>query len=428
MTLRECDVLVVGGGPAGIAASTAAGRHEADVVLIEKYGFLGGLAVAGASGCICGLYLGSRDEVAAYAPGLFPAEWGGRLAKACNTQPVSLGNGLHVLPYDTWRFQLLAEAVVCETERVEPVFHSVVTSVVADGVRVVEVEAFAWNRLVRFRPRVVVDCTGEASVVALAGADCSDESDSQTAGSIISLAGVTIDLSERATRLSVLRQIAQATAEERLSEECGNLSFLSFVPSDGLVHFKLGLPERFLADWNRLTRIEIYRRRVADELSQFLAREVHGFDNARVLSTSLQAGIRVGRRIIGRFTLKAADVLSCRKFHDGIACGSWPMELWRTAVRPEMTMLPEDDWYDIPIGCLQPQMLDNVLTAGRCISADAQALSSARVIGVCFATGWAAGTVAAFQAMGREQSAAVVLLRNERELMGSLPVGKEIIP
>jgi hypothetical protein len=91
------------------------------------------------------------------------------------------------------------------------------------------------------------------------------------------------------------------------------------------------------------------------------------------------------------------------------------MERWGNGPRPEMTFFNERDYYDIPLDCLRPVELDNVLAAGRCFSASAGAMSSARVIGTALATGWAAGAAAAAQALGRPFEEAVATVRKQME-------------
>ncbi len=112
------------------------------------------------------------------------------------------------------------------------------------------------------------------------------------------------------------------------------------------------------------------------------------------------------------------DVLGMRRTPPGIARGCWPMERWASSLRPEMVYFEEGGCYEIPLDCLRPMELDNVLfVAGRCFSAEAGAMTSARVIGTALATGWAAGTVAAFQAMGRPTDEALDAIRKQMNRM-----------
>jgi len=146
-------------------------------------------------------------------------------------------------------------------------------------------------------------------------------------------------------------------------------------------------------------------------LHRFLVENVAAFRNARLDSVAPQLGVRSGRRILGRARLADADVLNVRKSPQAIARGCWPMERWGKSPRPEMNYFTERDFYDIPLNCLRPVELENVFVAGRCLSAETGAMTSARVIGTALATGWAAGTAAAFQAAGRSPDDAVAQIQ-----------------
>jgi hypothetical protein len=162
-----------------------------------------------------------------------------------------------------------------------------------------------------------------------------------------------------------------------------------------------------------MTRLELQARHLIGELRRFLIAETAAFSRSKLSRTPAQVGLRVGRVALGRATLSEDDVLSCRKFEDGIARGAWPIEVWDARRQPTMTCFPERDYYEIPLGCLITMNFANVFVAGRCLSATAKALASARVIATALATGWAAGAIAACQATGRERSEAVRRIREE---------------
>ncbi len=184
---------------------------------------------------------------------------------------------------------------------------------------------------------------------------------------------------------------------------------------DGRLALKLNLaamgPERPL--WQQVTAWEREARTRIDELQRFLVENVACCRNARLSATAPQLGVRSGRRIQGRARLADEDVLGARKSNCGVARGCWPMERWGASPRPEMAFFNECDHYEIPLDCLRIAPLANVLAAGRCFSATTGAMSSARVIGTALATGWAAGTAAAFQALGRSLEEAVATIRQQ---------------
>jgi NADPH-dependent 2,4-dienoyl-CoA reductase/sulfur reductase-like enzyme len=157
----HCDVLVVGGGAAGVAAASAAGRAGARVVLLERYGFLGGLATAAQVGTIGGLYL--RDTVGSEAAPVaagFPQEFASQLERATGSKPIQLPTGLWVLPYSPPAFARVADAIVATSGNINVILHATVAEVRAEGARINQVRALAWNEPLLFAPKAIVDCTG----------------------------------------------------------------------------------------------------------------------------------------------------------------------------------------------------------------------------------------------------------------------------
>jgi hypothetical protein len=416
-TTISCDVLVIGGGAAGVAAAVAAGRAGARVMLLERYGFLGGLATTAQVGTICGLYL--RDTTGTDATpvaGGFPQEFASRLQRATDTKPLRVDNGLWVLPYPPPAFARVADAVVSESGNITVVLHATVAEAQAQGSRLSQVRALAWNEPLLFRPITVVDCTGEATAAALAGANAENGGADQAPALVFVLENVDPDLAQRGL-LEVRRELHRAVQDGSLPALCERLSLVPGTGSNGRLALKLSLmpanPDRAL--WQQVTDWERESRALLDPLQKFLVKNIAACCNARLDSVAPQLGVRSGRRILGRARLADEDVLGTRKSPLGIARGCWPMERWTKSPRPEMTYFAERDYYDIPLDCLRPVELNNVFVAGRCLSATTGAMTSARVIGTALATGWAAGTAAAFQASGRSLDDASALIRKQME-------------
>ena len=417
-TTLSCDVLVIGGGAAGVGAAAAAGRAGARVVLLERYGFLGGLATTAQVGTICGLYL--RDKTGAEATpvsGGFPQEFASRLQRAADTKPLRVDNGLWILPYAPPAFARVADAIVGESGNITVVLHTTVAEAQAEGSRLSQVRALAWNEPLLFHPTTVVDCTGEATAAALAGANAENGGADQAPALVFVLENVDPGLAERGL-LEVRRELRRAVQDGSLPALCERLSLIPGTGANGRLALKLSLlpsnPNRAL--WQQVTDWEREARALLDPLQKFLVENIASCRNARLDSVAPQLGVRSGRRILGRARLADEDVLDTRKSPLGIARGCWPMERWTDSPRPEMTYFAERDYYDIPMDCLCPVELDNVFVAGRCLSAMTGAMTSARVIGTALATGWAAGTAAAFQASGRKLDEAVALIRKQMEL------------
>jgi len=418
-TTISCDVLVIGGGAAGVAAATAAGRAGARVVLLERYGFLGGLATAAQVGTICGLYL--RDTAGTEATpvvGGFAQEFATRLQHAADVKPTRvMDTGLWVLPYPPPAFARVADAVVSESKNVTVILHATVAEAQAEGSQLSQVRALVWNEPLVFHPDTVVDCTGEATAAALAGANAENGGADQAPALVFVLENVDPGLARRGL-LEVRRELRRAVQEGALPALCERLSLVPGTGAHGRLAFKLTLlpakPDRAL--WQQVTDWEREARALLEPLRRFLVENIASCRNARLDSVAPQLGVRSGRRILGRARLSDEDVLGTRKSPLGIARGCWPMERWTNSPRPEMTYFAERDYYDIPLDCLRAVELNNVWAAGRCLSATTGAMTSARVIGTALATGWAAGNAAAFQAAGRPLNDAVTAIRRQMEM------------
>jgi len=151
-----------------------------------------------------------------------------------------------------------------------------------------------------------------------------------------------------------------------------------------------------------LTYGELEGRRRAEEATEFLREHMPGFADAFLADTATQQGVRETRHIVGRQTLRGDDVTNLATFPDAIASAAWPQEYHVRGRHTEYEFLPDGAAYQIPFGSLVPAAADgthaaprNLLVAGRCISADHDALASCRVMAPCLAMGEAAGTAAA---------------------------------
>ena len=144
-----------------------------------------------------------------------------------------------------------------------------------------------------------------------------------------------------------------------------------------------------------LTRAEIEGHRQAWMIFNLLKQNVPGLENSYLMDTGTQVGIRATRRITGEYVLTKEDILSFKKFSDAIAKNNYPIDIHSPDDKNgKWIPLPEGEYYDIPYGCLIAKGIDNLLVAGRCISATHEAQGSIRIMPVCVATGEAAGKAA----------------------------------
>ena len=408
----EIDVLVIGGGAAGIAAATAAARNGSTVALIERYGFLGGMATAAAVGTVCGLYYRSESQESRYICSGFSKEFGQELSKLEAIQPIQFKNGLHFLPYTPFAFRTVADRII-NRDRIDLYLHTTMTDVRVNDDLIKTIQALVWDKQVTFYPKSVIDCSGEATVTALAGGRTRESDCYQAAAFVFAMAGIE-KVESSVLQMVLIREIKRAISKGTLSQDCERLTIVPGSHVGNRVSFKLGLADRVDKALNKMTFLEVHVRSLVNEIANFLKKNTSIFSNAILTEAATQVGIRTGRRPIGLATLTEEDVLSCRRFNNGIAKGAWPIEEWSTDRKPNMRYFSLDDYYEIPSDALRSEDFGNLLFAGRNISATDAAIASARVIGTCLSTGYAAGKIAAFQSQCKDLTFAVEELRKEQ--------------
>ncbi len=196
--------------------------------------------------------------------------------------------------------------------------------------------------------------------------------------------------------LNLIRWIKKGIHSGILHEASDHLSLVpGSLDDDGTALLKLGLPGTGDSGPESRTAMEIQARQRVTELVQYLREAAPSLQFLRITSMAPQVGIRTGQRPYGINVLDREQLLACRKPKDGVAVGAWPMEFWGARRKPEMTFFPAHDHYLVPAGTLVSRNLDNLFFAGRAFSATEPAIASARVIGTCLGTGYAAGKLAA---------------------------------
>lgn len=401
------DVLVVGGGAAGLGAACAAAEAGARVVLLERYGFLGGLAAAAAVGTVCGLYL--RDEAGPrFAAHGFARRFAERLAGG--RTPVAAGQGLWVLPYEVPALVTLADALVAEA-KVDVVLRATLTRVTREGEHLLNGRAVVAGGEVSLKAAVMIDTTGDAAVARFAGLACEDVRSSQTPSVVVSLDRPVRALADPGARLALLRALARAAAAGELPAACGSASLVpgDFARGDP-VRLKIPLSVDPGPAWSFPGKAERAARGVHRALAGFLAARPVLAD-ARVDREPVEVGLRATFRAEGLYTMTGADVRAAVKHADGIARCPWPAERWSQGPSPRLELGPAGDFHEVPLRALQPRGVTNLLVAGRAVSADADGLASVRVIGTCLDTGYAAGVAAACVARGEGPERAVEVVR-----------------
>jgi len=238
----------------------------------------------------------------------------------------------------------------------------------------------AAGRNLRLRPGAVIDGSGAAVVARASGAGClvPRTGRRQLGGFVLRLRGIAG--ADPLLPVKVPYCLARAAAAGRLPPTA---RFTSFAAGDaaGEGYCKLSLPPAGVSPGQALD----FARRVL----RCLAESLPAFRPVRIAATSGEVLERDGPRLEGEYTLTARDVLSGRRFADGAVRGAWPIEFWNRH-RGRRLRYIQGEYYEIPQRCLRSRDVDNLFAAGRCISAAGGALASARVMGMCVATGEAA--------------------------------------
>jgi hypothetical protein len=393
------DVVVVGGGAAGLAAAVAAGSAGARTALVERYGFLGGMATAGMVSTICGLYQGSPSGSPEPLNEGFAETFARRLATMPGCQkPVRRGRTF-VLPYTPFAFACVADELVASTPEVDVYLHAYLGAVDATRGRIDALRISTWERTVELRAAVVADTSGDGVVARQAGAttETAPLSERQLPALVFVLQHVDTEALGAGARLALLRTVVAAERDGLLPKGASNLTLgLSSQPGEVIGKLALGGVTDDLSERRDfLTVAEQDGRRRVLAVTEFL-KTLPSFGRAFVSHVAAQVGVRESRRVVGRYQLTRDDVLSGRKFDDAVARASWPIELWEEGrLGATYEYLEDGQTYDIPLRSLQARDVDNLFMAGRCMSATHEALGSARVIGTCLAAGEAIGRAAA---------------------------------
>lgn len=409
-SVEHTDIVILGGGSAGIAAAVAASRQGSKVVLIERNSFLGGKATAAEVGTVCGLYHYSKNENSKYLVNGFAREFAETLLKKSGTQPLHNAEGLHYLPYNIDAFKSLCLQLLSDNN-VSIYFNAVLKNVETENKKITSVSVIADGKPLSIFLKSLVDCSGDSVISSAAELPLIKAANYQAAAQLFTMEGVTED-NEGRLGLIIVKAIKAAIDKDILPEFYDRVYIVQGSLKNNCVSLKIGIPLPVTYAPGNLQELKTVAQSFVDNLSQFLIKNVAAFKHASIQHIAPEVGTRTGQRSVGKYLLTEEDVLQCRKFNDAIANSAWPIEEWGQQRRVNMRYFTEDDFYQIPAGCLQSNSFSNLFFAGRNISATEAAIASARVMGICLQTGYAAGCMAATEAMGLSQNAAIKQVQN----------------
>lgn len=414
---KHYDIVVVGGGPAGINAAIAAGRKNKNVLLIERHGFLGGMST------IASVYpwmtfhtedgkqviKGIAEEIVQRLKDLGASP--GHLRDTC-------GFVYSVTPYDPEVYKVLAVEMLVEAG-VELLVHSFVDHVNVENGRIQSLEISSKSGRQTISADMFIDTSGDADVAFLSGATTlkgrDEDQKTQPLTMKFRMRGVDLEKVKEQmiqnpenffpkTPFSELQDIP-LTAVQGFYKEWKEANVP--INRDQVLFFAGPAQDEVLVNMTRvqdldatkiedLTQAEFEGRKQVLMVADFLKKWIPGFEKASISSTGTQIGVRESRRIKGNYILTKEDVIAGRKFDDVIAKSGYPIDIHAPSGNGmQIAWVEGDGSFDIPYGCLVPEGVDNLLVAGRCMSASHEALATTRLTPSAMATGQAAGTAAA---------------------------------
>jgi hypothetical protein len=437
----DYDVVVLGGGPAGLAAAAAAGQHGRRVLLVERYGFLGGMGTAAGVTNFCGLHANVHGEIKQVVQGVAD-DLLARIDKLGGLNPPHLVLGkILAQAYDTAAYKCAADDLLL-AHKVDILFHALATGVIVDGDRRIKallIETKSGRSAIL--GKVFIDCSGDGDLAAFAGAGFEKgdaNGDTLYPTMMFRLNGVDADIAGDAWRT------IPALMDE--AEKRG----VKFPRKGAIVR-----PQKHSSEWRvnvtqvknaqgravdgtdaaELSKGEIEGRRQAMAFFEFLRHEAPGFAASYVVDIPPQLGVRETRRIAGSYQLTADDVISCASFDDTIGVNGWPIENHKAGdVEWRWPDIPGSRGFNhLPYRMLLPQTaagqtFDNLLVAGRCAAMTHEGQSAARVSGGCFVMGQAAGTAAHLSLAGNSASADISIEKLQETLArDGVYLGRDVV-
>jgi hypothetical protein len=426
---RDVDVAVVGAGPAGIGAAIAAARNRAKVFVFDQWGSVGGMATMGLVGpfmtsfdssgnnqIIRGIFEELVQRMKAMGGAIHPKDIG---PECSYSGYYKIGHN-HVGPFDHEPFKIAATEMLRESGA-ELLLHTRFVDVLMEKERIAGLVISNKAGISAVKAKVVIDCSGDGDVAVRSGAgfDLGRKDDGNIQAATMFFRVCNVDTEKMDAHMAEHKQeikpffgpyswlIREKSAEWEgihRGEVC-----LFQNPTKG--EFRMNVTRILDVDGTKpedLTRAEIEGTKQAVQAFTFLKKYARGFENALFMGTAATIGIRESRHIHGKYWLTGEEVENCRVPDTSIAVFATNLDTHnKNDVQGTFITIQKGPFYGVPYGCLVPEKTDNLLVAGRPISAEAAAASSTRMMPCCIALGQAAGTAAAMAVQNKQRPADV---------------------
>jgi hypothetical protein len=399
----EYDVVVLGGGPAGIAAALSAGRCGRSTILIERYGFLGGAGTAAGLSTFCGLHANVHGEHKLVIHGVLD-DILDRLDRMNGLREphLSVQNRIQAQAYDISAYKIATDELMAEA-RVKVLFHAYAAGCIMASPN--EIEALlveTKSGRIAVKGRMFIDGSGDGDLAAWSGApyEIGDGKGNMLYPStMFRINGVDpVKAGDAWVLIPKLMEDEEAAGRRRFPRKKPIVR-----PQKNPIEWRANLTQIKNPDGTAVSGIdaeqlsygEVEGRRQSWDVFKFIKSVTPGFEDAYIVEIAPQIGIRETRRIIGDYVLSEAEILGCADFDDTIGVNGWPVEAHVAGdVVFKFATQGSRGFNQIPYRIILPQKVDNLFVVGRCASMTHEGQSSARVSGPCYVMGQAAGTAA----------------------------------
>ena len=386
------QIIVVGSGIAGICAALSSADSGNNVIIIEKSSCLGGNLVRTNVGTICGSYLRSKTDNPILVGNEFTQSLILEFKKILNLDaPINYHNGLYVIPYQWDVLQDFFEKKINSNPSIKIIYDTAVVGFETESNSITQIITSNEN-LGKIKCDSVVDCSGISNVSSALNHQLIKANNYQAASQIFRVSGVDRH-GEFSINMAIKKFLLNYIKQSNLSLSHNSISVVPGSIRENSIDLKLTLPD-LIDDNIDVDQLSKNASMYIDEVFYQMTKKIDCFKGSQIENVFPDLGVRVMSRPKAREVLTKNDVLNCVKAVNGVAIGTWPIEYWNSKGELEMTYLPEEEYFLISANSLISGEFNNLFFAGKNISASEEGVASARVIGTCIQTGYAAGKLA----------------------------------